>query len=153
MNIQRNCVSILGKEHKLVYKNGLLCHRWCSDYALYTTSELLKLHRSFGHPSVTGLCNIVKRTRPDEMKTSVRAAIADITKRCNTCAKLSSRPQRFRLSVGTDNLHFNSILVADVMYINQKPVLHVVDEATQFSAALYLRSISATDTWNALVRC
>ena len=153
MSIQRNCVSFLGKEQKLVYENGFLYHRWRSDYALYTTSELSKLHRSFGHPSVTALCNLLKRARPDEMKTSVRAAIEDITKRCNTCAEFSSRPKRFRLSVGAEDLHFNSIVAADVMYINQKPVLHVVDEATHFCAALFLRSMSAADTWNALVRC
>jgi hypothetical protein len=39
------------------------------------------------------------------------------------------------------------------MYIEGKPVLHVIDTATSFQAAVFLKSISARDTWDALCRC
>lgn len=146
-------MTFFGNEQKLVYENGFLYHRWCPDSVLFTTSELLKLHRSFGHPSTSALSNILKRARPEEMNKSVRNVIEDITKRCKTCSEFSSRPKRFRLTVGTDELNFNSVVVVDVMYIHQKPVLHVVDESSHFAAAMFLRSMSAADTWDAITRC
>jgi hypothetical protein len=39
------------------------------------------------------------------------------------------------------------------MYIASKPVLHVVDEATRFSASRFLQNISAKHTWEVLKMC
>jgi hypothetical protein len=36
------------------------------------------------------------------------------------------------------------------MYINDKPVLHIVDEATRFNTARWLENISAKATWTTL---
>ena len=39
------------------------------------------------------------------------------------------------------------------MYIDGDPVLHVVDEATRFQAARWLRNLSAKHTWETLRHC
>ena len=39
------------------------------------------------------------------------------------------------------------------MYINGKPVIHVVDEATHYQAALFLRRVNAEETWKAILKC
>jgi len=36
------------------------------------------------------------------------------------------------------------------MYINGQPLLHIIDEATRFQAARWLKYISAKATWEAL---
>jgi hypothetical protein len=36
------------------------------------------------------------------------------------------------------------------MYINQRPVLHAVDEATAFQAARFLTNMKASTTWDTL---
>lgn len=38
----------------------------------------------------------------------------------------------------------------DITYINQKPVLHAVDEATSFQAARFLPNMKASTTWDTL---
>jgi Reverse transcriptase (RNA-dependent DNA polymerase) len=40
--------------------------------------------------------------------------------------------------------------VVDILYIDGSPVLHIVDEATSFQAAKWLKDISAGHTWNVL---
>ncbi len=37
-----------------------------------------------------------------------------------------------------------------MLYIDKKPVLHVIDTATAFNGARFLKSLSATDTWETL---
>lgn len=131
-------------------------HKWNRidmDQALYTEIELQKLHRSFGHPSSTALANLLRKARPEEMYTSVQHSIKELTEACTTCEYHASRPKRFRLTVGTEELRFNHIVAVDVMYINRRPILHVVDEATHYSSARFLPNASAKEIWRALRRC
>jgi transposase InsO family protein len=39
------------------------------------------------------------------------------------------------------------------MYLDSKPVLHVIDEATAFQAARFLRDLSTKTTWETLRIC
>lgn len=48
---------------------------------------------------------------------------------------------------------FNHSLIVDVMYINNDPTLHVVDEAKYSQAARLLFNISATHTWGTSKLC
>ena len=71
------------RKQKLKFLNGLLVHVWKREdleTSLFTISELRKLHRSFGHPTVSSLSNILSKARPDEMNVHVREALEQITK-------------------------------------------------------------------------
>ena len=48
---------------------------------------------------------------------------------------------------------FNAEVVVDVMYLDSKPVLHVVDNATAFQAARFLRDMTAATVWETLQLC
>ncbi len=140
----------------LELKNYFLIHKWKRGdigYSLYTEAELKKLHKSFGHPSVSALVNVLKRARPNEMSSEVQKTISDIVKTCLTCSVHASRPKRFKLTVGTDDLRFNHIVAIDITYISNKPILHVVDEATHYNAALFLTKISSETVCRALLKC
>ena len=39
------------------------------------------------------------------------------------------------------------------MYIDGNPILHIIDEATRFQAAKWLRDLSAKHTWETLQYC
>src|SRR5262249_19255990 len=52
-----------------------------------------------------------------------------------------------------DDCQFNYEVIIDIVQINGRPVLHVIDSATSFQAARFLESISARHTWNALCEC
>lgn len=153
LSVQKDCILFMGKKQQLSVENDFLIYRWSPDSALFTYGELLKLHRSFGHPSVSALHNVLKRARPDEYSPEIQKAIEHLTERCRVCTELGTKPRRFKLSIGAEDSRFNSSIAADIMYLVQKPALLVVDEATHFCAATFLRNISSKEVWKALSRC
>ncbi len=115
-----------GREQKLALENDLLWHkRNPDDYILYTTDDLRKVHRSFGHPSARALAELLKRANPS--KPCVRAALEEIAKKFLTCAKHARKPNRFKLTIGTEDHRFNHIVSIDVMDLEGKKMLYCVD--------------------------
>jgi hypothetical protein len=67
---------------------------------------------------------------------------------------LSTKPKRFRVSLRDDITgEFNYIIVVDVMYLSEYPVLHCVDVSTGFQSGMFLPDMSANTAWRALRRC
>lgn len=113
-----------------------------------TDTELRQLHRRFGHPSVRRLARVLQRAGHEVEQ----RAIEHLTKYCHQCQMHSKAPGRFKFTL-KDDYEFNCRIIVDVMYINGKPVLHVVDEATAFQAAKFLTDMSAKTAWEALRAC
>jgi len=151
--IQNDLLFILGKSEKLELRNGLLYYTWNRNFVLFSEAELFKLHRSFGHPSASALYNVLKRARPGDVSSETRLAIEEMQKRCLTCARHSQKPRKSKLTIGTEDLNFNHTVAVDIMFINRKPILHVVDEATPFSAATWLKNSTSSEVWKGLLRC
>jgi len=116
--------------------------------SFFTEQELRRLHRRFGHPRTERLYNMLKNAGHD-VDPSV---LKEIKKFCHMCQTHDPAPQRFKFTI-KDNLHFNYKVVIDVVRIGNHDVLHVVDTATSFQAATFLKSLSARDTWDALCKC
>ena len=110
-----------------------------------TEKELRRLHRRFGHPATDRLHRILKKAGHDDMDYRI---MEEIEKFCHHCQMHSAAPRRFKFTL-KDDIDFNYEVVIDVMYINGKPVLHMVDVATSFQSARWLKSLSAKDTWDA----
>lgn len=56
MSLQRAVVTSGRKEQALRFENYFLIHQWSPEditYGLYSEHELRRIHRNFGHPSVT----------------------------------------------------------------------------------------------------
>lgn len=104
----------------------------------FTRSQLVRLHRQFFHPPVDKLFNLLRIARPEEATPETKAVLQDIKKRCDPCQRIQNAPHRFRVSFGTPEARFNERIMIDVMTIDGKKVLHVVDEGTRFSAARFL---------------
>ena len=113
-----------------------------------TDTELRQLHRRFGHPSAEKLYKVLERSGHEVS----RASINYLTKFCAYCQKYGRSPGRFKFTLRED-LEFNHSIFVNIIYINGSPVLHVIDEATRFQAARWLRNISARHTWEALRTC
>ena len=110
-----------------------------------TEVELRRLHKRFGHPAAERLQNLLHRSGHD-VDTRV---LQDIKKFCHQCQVHDPAPRRFKFTL-KDDRNFNYEIFVDVMYLDGKPVLHVVDSATAFNGARFLKSLSTTDTWEAL---
>lgn len=67
---------------------------------------------------------------------------------CDICKQTASAPRTFKLTVKTPELRFNCRVQADTMFIHGLPVLHMVEEATQFCAVSFLRSQTTKDISN-----
>jgi hypothetical protein len=107
-----------------------------------TSSELLWLHRRFGHLFVKKLHALLKRSGYN----TTTEAIARLTKFCQYCQKHRKLLGRFKFCLSNNTINFNHLIYINVMYINSKPALHVINKATRFSAACFLQDILTKTT-------
>ncbi|KAK1914262.1 hypothetical protein P3342_007508 [Pyrenophora teres f. teres] len=138
------------KEYPIVRKWGhpwLLLNKHETATQYLTEGELQQLHRRFGHPAAARLYKVLVKAGHDDID---RTLLDKINKFCHQCQITAKAPGRFRFTLRDENLDFNSRVIVDIMYINQKPVLHAVDEATVFQAARFLRDMKASTTWDTL---
>ena len=113
-----------------------------------TDSELRRLHRRFGHPSAQRLSKLLKRAGHEvELK-----AIKYLTRYCHQCQIHQKSPHRFKFTL-KDDVEFNYMIEVDIFWIMNKEVLQVIDTATAFQAARFLKNMSAKTVWNTLKAC
>ena len=119
-----------------------------------TAQELRQLHRRFGHPSVRRLATLLQRSdHAFDLDT-----LEKLTTYCKQCQKHGKSSGRFKFTIH-DDIDFNYTIIVDIFYLgtpsdsSMKPVLHIVDEATRFQAARFLKDISARQVWNTLRTC
>lgn len=119
---------------------------------LLTEVELRRLHRRFGHPSTDKLMKLLKRSTLENIGSGTRRILEAIEKHCDPCQRYAQKPRRFKFTL-RDDKDFNHTVYVDIFYIESKPVLHVVDEATNFQAAKWLENMSSEALWRALRMC
>ena len=136
----------LGIKIPLKRKYGHIYLEWGkTDNILYTKSELLKIHRGFSHPETDKLYKLLKLARPAETNSDTRELLQEIADHCDTCQRYSSPPLRFKASMPDESeLVFGDELSIDLMFLDGKAVLHIIDTATRFSAATFLDSHGET---------
>lgn len=54
------------------------------------------------------------------------------------CKKIDSAPLRFKLTMGSEERRFNHRVQVGTMFIDGRPVIHMVDEESHFCAAAFL---------------
>jgi hypothetical protein len=113
-----------------------------------TNTELQRLHRRFGHPSVERLQRVLERAGHEVDK----RVLNYLSKYCIHCQRHGQSPGRFKFNL-RDDIQFNHTIIVDIFYIQGKPVLHVVDEGTRYQAGRWLQNISAKHTWDTIRAC
>lgn len=88
--------------------------------------------------------------RNKERKTGATAKILkEISRSCNTCERLESQPTGFKTTLHTySDVKFGDEVSLDLMFIEGKALLHIVDTATRFSLAVFLESHKKTNRKN-----
>ena len=119
-----------------------------SNPCFLTDVELRRLHRRFGHPSISKLQAVLQRAGHEVDE----EALDQLTRFCKHCQKHGKSPGRFKFTL-QDDVEFNYCIIVDIMYINGQPLLHIVDQATRFQAGRWLQNISAKHTWDTLRMC
>ena len=72
---------------------------------------------------------------------------------CRQFRCVRNAPLHFRVYSGHENLSFCAQACIDIVYLNGKPPLHIVDEATRFSATCFLTKMSTESVWEGFVQC
>jgi transposase InsO family protein len=153
-----NKLHVGSRTYSVVRRFGHAFFVWGRAFAGYVTQylsepELRQLHRRFGHPSVRRFIDLLHHSSHD----TNRQAIERLTRRCTTCQKNGASPRRFKFTLRDPDMQFNHTIVVDIFYLtangHQNPVLHVVDEATRFQAARWLKDVSSQTVWNNLRYC
>lgn len=136
-------------------KSGhLYCNLQPPDFQIrYSRPDLLRLHRQFYHPSAGKLFALLNRADPSKANAETLRILHDIGSRCDPCQRVCNAPLRFRVSFGSDSARFNERIFMDIVYINNYPILHIVDEGTRYSAAVRLLNQSTSHIWTMIIRC
>ena len=122
--------------------------RWTySGDFLFTEAELTRLHYQFGHPGNRKMHGFLKRVKLEDLDKDTRAMLADIQARCRECKFLAPNSYVVQVAVPREDLVFNSEVFIDIMYIQGKAVLHLVDRAAHFRAATSIENDSTECVW------
>ena len=150
LNTAEDTVSMLGEEIKLIVtstghyavpinRNRNLLEQeaninlQCTFPNMSHEQIALKLHRQFSHQPSERLIKLLEKShyRNEELNTKIE----EISKDCYICKKyrkLSMPKPVLSMPVATK---FNDVVVMDIKYIKEEPVLHLVDCLTRYSAA------------------
>ena len=138
----------------IIWRDGHLYASMCFAVStFYKTVQLRKLHRSFFHPSAEKLYNLLERAGLEAVTSETLERLKGIVVSYEPCQRIRNAPLRFRVTIGHENVRFNARAFVDIMYLVGKPVLHIIDEATRFSAARFLTKMSTDALWEAIVKC
>ncbi len=148
------------RSYPVIRRYGHAFLLWCTSvYSFITESfiqnpcylndiELCRLHRRFRHPSVRRLQQVLERS---EHKVELHV-LEHLTKYYEHCQKHGQSPVRFSFTI-KDDIEFNYNVIVDILYMEGKLVLHLVDEATRFQAERWLKDISVKYVWDQLRAC
>ena len=139
---------VFGWTLPLIRQQGHLYLKWHPpSETFYSRQQLYRLHQHLFHPSAEKLLNLLKRANPENLPADTKHLLKDISKSCHACQVYSSKPIHFQIR-DPASIVFNHEIQLDLMYLHGKPVLHIVDVATTFSAANFLPSQDVSSVWN-----
>lgn len=153
--LQSGCIHVGDKRKALHLGNYFYIHRCPKKsilYVMFTEKELRLIHRSFGHPSVSSNHKFLRKESSEPLSKTLRMKLVKLADSCKTCKRNAEASQRFKLTVGSEDLAFNSKVLVDTMFLDGRPVIHIFDEDTHFSAAAFLKSQLAESIWTAILK-
>lgn len=110
ISLSDRCITHGGRYHPLRMEDYLLIYRWNPaelPYAMYKTSELRHIYRSFGHPSVLTTMNLLRRATLDTLVLSTHRKLEQIEHECAPCKTTGYKPRHFRMTIGSQALRVN----------------------------------------------
>jgi len=125
-------------------KGGHIYLVWGADVH-YSVAELDRIHRHFSHPHPDRLFAVLRQAGDPHGTAETRAQLAALTQACQEC--LAQAPSRFRVALPHDDIVFNRLILLDIMYLDGKPVLPVIDKDTLFSAEAFRSGETVEAVW------
>ena len=136
--VNKWCVPLIRDQHHM-YVHGQV-----PTYTFYTTKQFRKLYRQFAHPSPVKLYNLLKRAGNGALYSNTLHQLEKIVAQCDSCQRDKNETDRFRVTLGQEHARFNINVHMDSMHSEGDYVLHLVDEASSFSAARFAGKLDTT---------
>lgn len=75
-----------------------------------------------------------------------------ISEACSTCQLFSPKPQSFHLGI-LESMVFNQEISVDLKFLENLPVLHVVDSQPHFKSSIFVRAQISEDVLRGFLQC
>jgi hypothetical protein len=118
----------------------------------YTRNQPLRLQKHLVHPSTHKLLNLLRRVDPSGTPPGTKEVLKEIALACHACQTFASRPIPFQIR-DLERIIINHEVRIDLLWIEGKAIVHVVDAGTTFSPATYVSNQDVASIWNAFLRC
>lgn len=100
---------------------------------LFSRIQLMRGHGPLFHPSSSKLHSLIAGASLESATPETRLILKDICKRCNPCQRIKLTTIRLRISAKSENVRSKVPPIMGIAYIDSRPLLRIVDEATRFS--------------------
>ena len=107
----------------------------------------------FARPSAASLAKLLYNVGKEEVAQDTMRTLQDLADCCDVFQRTQRAPKRFCVSVGSEDARINKRTYMDIMYIESRPVRHLVDEATHFLISSISSNVSIQSLWDAIVSC
>ena len=97
----------------------------------------VKLHKQFAHPHPERLISLLDKSNYKNKE--LNDLIREVSKNCETCLRYKRAPPRPVVGMPLSN-RFNQTVAMDLKFIRGKPVLHLIDVFTRYSASTVVRN-------------
>ena len=97
----------------------------------------------FAHPSATKLYDFLKTAGTKVLTPKTLGKLEYLVSNCEPCLNIRTAAKRYSVIMGAENTRFNANLYIDFRYIEGDPVLHIVDDATHFSADQFIEPLTS----------
>lgn len=118
----------------------------------FTRRELQKLHTQFEHPNIERLFQTLRRADA-KISPPIKETLNDIVNSFDLFCEFHSPPFRFRASLPPDKILFNLELSMDRIWLDGKPVLHILDKHTGYQNSMILKDKTYESLWDHFLVC
>lgn len=109
------------------YKFGHVSYKWDQKEILFTHAELTCLHLHFMHRSSDRIFDLIGLSESAKVTPSIRKIFESITDAWSTFQSFKYSPFRFNASITQGHLIFNNTILIDLVWLDEKLVLQVID--------------------------
>jgi len=126
-----------GVDLPVLRKLGFVFYDWGS-LTFYFLAELQCIHKHFFHANPERLYALMRRANDKDAVPATPKNLQDLTDACDVCQLHAKAPRRFIVGMSKEDIRFNQLIYADLMWLEGKTALHTVDNDTETGAAALL---------------
>lgn len=119
----------------------LQAHKKFLSSNFYPSKALYKLHQQFTYPFSGKLYHFLRKAGLQDLKPETPEHLVGLVATCEPWQRIKNAPMCFPIQMGHEAIRFYARAYIDILYLEDRPALHVVDEHTRSSAARFFSKL------------